>query len=195
MLKITMHDSPTTLTFQVEGKLVGAWAKELEQVWNSVSSNRNQRVLVVDLTQTLFIDEEGKRILTKLFRDGAFFRTSGTLNDSIVAEITGKPGRPWRGILANTLLLILAVGIARAADPMVGNAILSGFFPIAKLIPSGHGGPPCEAPWHAARRSGPSPLSAQHVAHQRHHLAAIELDAAPEFVVRQRPDAVFHFEA
>ena len=30
MLKITIHDSPEALTFQVEGKLIGDWAKELE---------------------------------------------------------------------------------------------------------------------------------------------------------------------
>ena len=32
MLKITIHESSDALTFQVEGKLVGAWAKELEAV-------------------------------------------------------------------------------------------------------------------------------------------------------------------
>ena len=40
MLKITIHDSPEALTFQVEGKLVGAWAKELEQAWKTAASIR-----------------------------------------------------------------------------------------------------------------------------------------------------------
>jgi len=31
MLKITVHDGPEAITFQVEGKLIGAWAKELER--------------------------------------------------------------------------------------------------------------------------------------------------------------------
>ncbi len=117
MLKITIHDEPTTRTFQVEGKLIGAWARELEEVWTAAARIRDRKALVVDLTETLFIDEEGKRVLTKLFREGAFFRTSGTLTDSIVAEITGKRSRPWRGILTQSLLLLLALGIARAADP------------------------------------------------------------------------------
>jgi outer membrane protein len=117
MLKITIHHSPTTLTFQVEGKLIGAWARELEAAWNSVSSNPNEKARVVDLTETLFIDDEGKRVLTKLFREGAFFRTSGPLTDSIVADITGKRSRPWRGILTQSLLLLLVVSIAWAADP------------------------------------------------------------------------------
>lgn len=116
MLKITTHDSSAAVTFQVEGKLVAAWAKELEQAWNACPAERKARV--VDLTGTLFIDEEGKRVLTKLFREGAFFRTAGPLTCSIVTEITGKRQRPWRGVLVQSVLLLLAVGwVAKAADP------------------------------------------------------------------------------
>ncbi len=82
MLKITTHDSPAAVTFQVEGKLVAAWAKELEQAWSACPSERKARV--VDLTGTLFIDDEGKRVLMKLFHEGAFFRTAGPLTCSIV---------------------------------------------------------------------------------------------------------------
>lgn len=118
MLKITVHDSSEAITFQVEGKLVGAWAKELEQAWKTSSLSRNRKALIVDLTETSYIDEEGKRILVKLFRDGAFFKTSGTMTSCIVDEITGKSCNPWRGILAQSLLVLLAVGIARGAtDP------------------------------------------------------------------------------
>lgn len=118
MLKITIHDSPESLTLQVEGKLIGDWAKELEQAWKTSSSTRNRKTITVDLTGILFIDEEGKRVLTNLFREGASFRTSGTMTTSIVAEITGKSRRLRRSILAQPLLLLLAAGIARSAsDP------------------------------------------------------------------------------
>lgn len=118
MLKITIHDSPETLTFQVEGKLIGPWAKELERCWKTAASIRNRKALIVDLTETLFIDEEGKRVLKSLFHDGAFFRTAGTMTCSIVDEITGKSSNPWRGILTQSMLLLLVVaGAIRAADP------------------------------------------------------------------------------
>jgi outer membrane protein len=118
MLKITLHDGPEALTFQVEGKLVGAWAKELEQSWKTASSIRNRKALIVDLTETSYIDDEGKRVLGKLFRDGAFFRTAGAMTCAIVEEITGKASNPWRGILTQSMLLLLVVGVARgAADP------------------------------------------------------------------------------
>jgi len=104
MLKITIHESPEALTFQVEGKLIGDWAKELEQAWQVSYSVRNRKALIVDLTETLHIDDEGKRVLIKLFRDGAFFKTSGTMTSCIVDEITGKSQKRPRRILARLLL-------------------------------------------------------------------------------------------
>ena len=118
MLKITIHDSPEALTFQVEGKLVGPWARELERCWKTAGSIRERKALIVDLTETLFIDEEGKKVLRELFRDGAFFKTAGTMTCSVVDEITGKASNPWRGILTHTMAVLLAVAlVARAADP------------------------------------------------------------------------------
>ena len=120
MLKITIHDAPEALTFQVEGKLIGAWAKELEQSWKTASSIRDRKALIVDLTETLYIDDEGKRVLKKLFRDGAFFRTAGTMTSAVVHEITGTSSSPWRGILAQSVVLLLAVSVLKgAADPPV----------------------------------------------------------------------------
>jgi hypothetical protein len=118
MLKITIHDGPETLTFQVEGKLIGAWARELEQSWKTSASIRDRKALIVDLTETLYIDEEGKRVLKKLFRDGAFFRTGGAMTSSVVDELTGKSSKPWRGILTPSVVLLLAVSVLKgAADP------------------------------------------------------------------------------
>jgi outer membrane protein len=116
MLKITLQDGPTELTFVVEGKLVGAWARELEQSWQTASSIRGGKSLFVDLSEVLFIDEEGKRILAKLFKEGASFRSAGPMTDSIVAEITGTSAGRWRNILTQSLFLLLLAGIAKGAD-------------------------------------------------------------------------------
>ena len=117
MLKITIHDSPESQTFQVEGKLVGAWARELEQAWKTASSVHDRKARIVDLSGTLYIDEEGKKVLRKLFNDGAFFRTADCMTASIVDEVTGKSANPWRGILTSCLVLLLAVGAVNAAGP------------------------------------------------------------------------------
>ena len=91
MLKITVHDAPEAITFQVEGKLVGAWARELELSWEQAGSLRVRKAPIVDLTETLYVDAEGRRVLAELFRQGVFFLTSGPMTASVVAEIIGAP--------------------------------------------------------------------------------------------------------
>jgi hypothetical protein len=94
MLRITLHDSGEAFTLQVEGRLIGAWATELEQTWKNAVPIGANRARIIDLTGILFIDGEGKRVLTKLFNEGAYFRTAGPLTESIVSEITLKPNPP-----------------------------------------------------------------------------------------------------
>jgi len=117
MLRITIQDKPEALTFLLEGKLVGAWAKELEQSWNQAASDRGQRALVIDLSETLFIDEEGRRVLAKLFREGATFRCAGCMTKSIVSEITGKSNGALRSVLLTALVLMLVATAAKAQSP------------------------------------------------------------------------------
>src|SRR5579863_8407759 len=122
MLRITMLESPEALTFLVEGKLIGEWAKELEESWKQAAGFRGRRAPVVDLSETLFIDDEGRRVLAKLFREGAFFRTACPMTESIIAEITGKSnyvsrGPIRRGALLPAILLMLAATAVKAATP------------------------------------------------------------------------------
>ena len=117
MLRITTHDSPETVTFQVEGRLVGDWAKELECCWKSTAHARVNRAPIIDLTGVLFIDEEGQRVLTKLFREGAFFRTAGPMTDAIVSDIAGKSKCILRGAVLPLVLLMMSAIFAKAAEP------------------------------------------------------------------------------
>jgi outer membrane protein len=117
MLRITVQNTPQALTFLVEGKLVGQWANELEQAWKEAAPVLGHRALIVDLTEALFIDGEGRRVLAKLFREGAFFRTACPLTESIVAEIVAKPSHVLRGATLLAVLLTLVTGAARAAQP------------------------------------------------------------------------------
>src|ERR1700691_5862121 len=122
MLRITMHDSPESVTFLVEGKLVGEWAKELEQCCQHTASIRGHRALIIDRSETLFIDQEGRRVLATLFHQGAFFRTACPMTESIVSEITRKPNGDGRGVLLQcVLLLLLVVAGAKGAQPPAQN--------------------------------------------------------------------------
>jgi hypothetical protein len=91
MLRITVHDNPRALTFQLEGRLAGPWLRELEACWHSALACRRRAILRVDLTGVTFIDAEGKACLAALHRQGAEFVAADCLTKAVVAEITQGP--------------------------------------------------------------------------------------------------------
>jgi ABC-type transporter Mla MlaB component len=88
MLRITVHDNPRALTFQLEGRLTGPWLLELEKCWQSTLARQQKHALCVDLTGVTFIDAEGKACLAAMHRQGAEFIAADCLTKAIVAEIT-----------------------------------------------------------------------------------------------------------
>jgi ABC-type transporter Mla MlaB component len=91
MLRITVHDQPGALTFQLEGSLAGPWVRVLEDCWQSVLARQRQPILRVDLTGVIAIDAAGRACLGALHHQGAEFITADCLTNAIVAEITLIP--------------------------------------------------------------------------------------------------------
>ncbi len=87
MLRITLHDNPRTLLFQLEGRLEGPWVRELEECWRSAPASTPTPVLRVDLTGVTFIDEAGKACLAAMYRWGAQLIAADCQNKAIVDEI------------------------------------------------------------------------------------------------------------
>jgi anti-anti-sigma regulatory factor len=90
MLRITIHDNQESLTFQLEGRLAGAWVKEVEQCWQSTLAHQRKPILRVDLTGVTFIDDAGKACLAAMYRQGAKFVAADCMTKAILAEITGS---------------------------------------------------------------------------------------------------------
>ena len=99
MLRITIHDNLESLTFQLEGRLAGAWVREVEECRRRTLAGRRPAVRV-DLTGVTFIDAAGKAYLVDMHRQGAEFVAADCLTKAVVAEITKAPipdcGRPKR---------------------------------------------------------------------------------------------------
>jgi anti-anti-sigma regulatory factor len=87
MLRITVHDSPAALRFQLEGKLIGPWVGELRQSWQTAQSVRDDRPVVVDLTEVAFIDDSGKELLRELCKSGAKFIACQPHTRAIVDQV------------------------------------------------------------------------------------------------------------
>jgi ABC-type transporter Mla MlaB component len=91
MLRITVHDNPRDLTFQLEGSLAGPWLRVLEECWQSTLARRRKPSLRVDLTGVTSIDAAGEACLAAMHRQGAEFVAADCLTKAIVAEITQQP--------------------------------------------------------------------------------------------------------
>ena len=96
MLRITVHDQPRTLTFQLEGSLAGPWVRVLEECWQTTITRRRVQFLLLDLTGVTYIDAAGEACLAGMHRQGAEFVAADCLMKATVAEITQTPG-PDRG--------------------------------------------------------------------------------------------------
>jgi anti-anti-sigma regulatory factor len=91
MLRITTHDKPKSLTFQLEGKLLGPWVHELEKCWRTAKADDRTRVIRFDLTDVTHIDAAGKEFLAARYGEGAELVAAGCFMKSIVAEVTRSP--------------------------------------------------------------------------------------------------------
>ena len=96
MLKITLHDRPESLRFQLEGRLIGAWVRELEQCWTTAASVRGDRKAVFDLTDVTFIDDSGKELLGRLAQDGAEFAADDLHHEVGSTDVVSSRGSMGR---------------------------------------------------------------------------------------------------
>ena len=87
MLKITMQIAAGAMTFALEGKLAGPWVKELELCWRASVETQRSHPVRVDLSSVTFIDEDGKALLGRMYREGAKLVATGCLNKCIVEGI------------------------------------------------------------------------------------------------------------
>src|SRR5271166_6020167 len=97
MLRITVHDNPESLTFQLEGRLVGAWVGEVEECRQRALAGRRRPAVRIDLAGVTFIDDAGKAYLAAMHRLGADFVAPDCLTKAIVAEISKAPVPYGRG--------------------------------------------------------------------------------------------------
>jgi anti-anti-sigma regulatory factor len=96
MLRITIHDNLGSLTFQLEGRLAGAWVREVEECRQRTLAGRRAIAVRFDLAGVTFIDAAGKAYLAAMHRLGAELVAADCLTKAVVAEIAKPPIRDCR---------------------------------------------------------------------------------------------------
>lgn len=91
MLRITTYDGPESVTFKVEGRLVGPWVSELERCWKSALAGSQCLPVRVDLAAATYIDAGGRELLKQMHRQGVELQATDCLMKSIVDDILKEP--------------------------------------------------------------------------------------------------------
>jgi hypothetical protein len=84
MLKISVEESENLIRLTLEGRLVGPWVKELQQVCAEQAIANRDLPLRIDLCGLTGMDQEGQSLLQDLFHSGATIHCSDVLNRYLV---------------------------------------------------------------------------------------------------------------
>jgi hypothetical protein len=90
MLKVTTTTDGVKTTLQLEGRLAGPWVGELERCWREIAADQ---AVTVSLQAVTFIDDNGKVLLTAMYRSGAELLGKGCMTKAIVEQIRERHPR------------------------------------------------------------------------------------------------------
>jgi len=91
MMKVEVQESGNQLIFQVQGRLAGAFAAELESCWRRAQSAHPGSRISVDLKNVTCIDRAGKHLLQSMHRSGVPFLRAGLAIQDILEHIMKQP--------------------------------------------------------------------------------------------------------
>jgi hypothetical protein len=98
MLRITIRESASAETIQLEGKIVGPWVEELSRAWHSVEPLLGSRELHLDLRGIAFVDKEGRRLLREIYqKTNAFFLANSPLTQYYADDAMQKHPNGLKG--------------------------------------------------------------------------------------------------
>jgi anti-anti-sigma regulatory factor len=67
VLKITVLETPETVTLKPEGSISDAWVAELRRTWQNLAPSLGSRKLCLDLRGVTFADEKGRKLLAEIY--------------------------------------------------------------------------------------------------------------------------------
>jgi hypothetical protein len=100
MLRVTVRQAGTAESWELEGRLSGKWAQELERCWRESTSKCAGTHRQVHLKAVSYIDADGKRLLSEMYKDGAEIKACGCMARAVVEELVRE--KETRGTEAQT---------------------------------------------------------------------------------------------
>jgi len=88
MLRITVNNDVGATRIKIEGRLMGAWVRELEDCWRQATTAQPPPRILVELTDVGFVDGEGEELLKLMAATGVELIAMDMLMKALVEEIT-----------------------------------------------------------------------------------------------------------
>jgi len=90
MLKITITNTEKEELWNLQGRLVAPWVKELRASWKRAHRTTQRRRCIVNLHEVTFIDKSGERMLRSMFAQGAQLVASDVYVKQVLDRLRGK---------------------------------------------------------------------------------------------------------
>jgi hypothetical protein len=95
VLKITIDESAKEKTIRLEGKLMGPWVEQFNQVFKAVAESLGSRRLKVDLCGLSHVSVDGRQSLSEIHHaTGAEFVANTPITKYFAQEATRQPEKP-----------------------------------------------------------------------------------------------------
>ena len=108
MLRITVTNTSAEQTWILHGRLIRPWIAELRSTWKRAHAECRNRKCVVDLSEVIFIDENGEKMLVKMMNEGAEFVVRGLYAKHILEKLKNNLRRRTSKL---PLALVLALSV------------------------------------------------------------------------------------
>ena len=109
MLKISFSETPVEEKWILEGRISGAWVRELRASWMKNHQTDKKRACIVDLKEVTFIDKTGEGLLRVLCDEGAQVIPGGCYVRHIVEQLRAGRKRNVSNLLASVLVVFVLV--------------------------------------------------------------------------------------
>src|ERR1700739_452360 len=128
MLKISFSETPAEEKWILEGRLCGAWVRELRTSWKKNHQTEKERACIVDLNEVTFIDKTGERLLRALRNEGVQFISGGCYVRHIVEQLKVRRKRKTSNLLAS-FLFVFELALFGAGETSAQSTTPSGSVP------------------------------------------------------------------
>lgn len=89
MLRIMTERIDSTYRLELHGSVAGEWVAVLERHWRELRNAEPSATVTIGLSNVVFIDADGERLLRRMANSGVTFNGDGCMNRYVIEKVSG----------------------------------------------------------------------------------------------------------